>query len=179
MAPEDLREYAGLTTTVVTCKQRVPMYAAGLDLIRWSFESMFGAVVNLPDDDEDGDTPAAVKKEEDASDDEYDPEAQLEDTPAPEKKQKVELSGQTFRIMDSVTVRCRNHFVEIEWEGNVINDGVADACLAILTSLESSPAAVKRNSPPQVHPSLSTLTNASKARRNTAPTPPNPPRTQT
>lgn len=46
MAPDDLREYAGLTTTVVTCRQKVPMSVAGVGLVRWSLEGMFGAVVN-------------------------------------------------------------------------------------------------------------------------------------
>src|SRR6266567_3190900 len=36
MAPEDLREYAGLTTTTITCKQRMTLSAAGIDLIKWA-----------------------------------------------------------------------------------------------------------------------------------------------
>ncbi|TGZ85643.1 Metallo-hydrolase/oxidoreductase [Ascodesmis nigricans] len=185
MAPDDLREYAGLTTTVVTCKQRVPMYAAGLDLIRWSLEGMFGAVVNLDDFEEEDNIPQSKQKQlppvpED--DDDYDPEKALvgvedvksEDT-ATKKKfngengdhgeslgeeeddnerlygSKSKFSGKTFRIMDCVTVRCRQGYVEMEWEGNVLNDGIADAVLGILTGLESSRAAVRRSHSPHHH----------------------------
>jgi cleavage and polyadenylation specificity factor subunit 3 len=144
MAPDDLREYAGLTTTVVTCRQRIPMYAAGLDLIRWSLEGMFGALVNMEDDFEDE---TAVKKEEPQDDDDdYDPEKELNDSVDGDEAmygEKSGFTGKTFRIMDSVTVRCHATYVEMEWEGNILNDGIADAVMAILTNLESSPAAVK------------------------------------
>src|SRR4051812_47514733 len=36
MAPEDLHEYAGLTTTTIICKQRFKLSAAGVDLIKWA-----------------------------------------------------------------------------------------------------------------------------------------------
>lgn len=152
MSPEDLREYAGLTTTVVTCKQRVQMHAAGLDLIRWSMESMFGAVVNMEEDFDDGpddDNKITPIPEEDEDEDDYDPERGISITPPPpangdENEKSTGLSGKMFRVMDAVTVRCRRGYVELEWEGNILNDGVADAVLAILLNLESSPAAVKR-----------------------------------
>ncbi|KAL9045463.1 MAG: hypothetical protein Q9214_001489, partial [Letrouitia sp. 1 TL-2023] len=47
MAAEDLREYAGLTTTTIMCKQRITLSAAGIDLIRWALESTFGAIEHL------------------------------------------------------------------------------------------------------------------------------------
>src|SRR5437667_3842963 len=47
MAPEDLREYAGLTTTTMTCKQRLTLSAAGLDLIKWALEGSFGTIEEL------------------------------------------------------------------------------------------------------------------------------------
>jgi cleavage and polyadenylation specificity factor subunit 3 len=47
--------------------------------------------------------------------------------------------------MGCVTVRYRNDGdVELEWEGNMLNDGIADAIMAVLISVESSPASVKR-----------------------------------
>jgi cleavage and polyadenylation specificity factor subunit 3 len=146
MAPEDLREYAGLTTTVVTCKQRIPMYAAGLDLIRWSMESMFGAVVNLEDDFVDDDD---IPNKEDEDDDEYDPEKDLANELDDDEMYggKGKFSGKTFKIMDIVTVRCHKCYVELEWVGNILNDGIADAIVAILMNLESSPAAVKCECP--------------------------------
>ncbi len=49
MAPEDLREYAGLTTTTITCKQRLSLSAAGIDLIKWALEGTFGSIDELPE----------------------------------------------------------------------------------------------------------------------------------
>lgn len=129
MAPEDLREYAGLTTTVITCRQRVQVSAAGTAMIRWALEGMFGAVVDLPDleadDDEEG--MLLMKKKM--------------------RKQEGEapVTGNTFKVMDCIVVRCRTDrgYIEVEWEGNVLNDGVADAVVAGLLMLEASPAAIK------------------------------------
>lgn len=128
MAPDDLREYAGLTTTVVTCRQKVPMSVAGVGLVRWSLEGMFGGVVNIEDDDEDDEREDIPQEEEDT------------DTDGGEKSK---MNGKTFKVMDCVTVRCMKGYVELEWVGNVLNDGIADAVLAVLMTLESSPAAVK------------------------------------
>lgn len=47
--------------------------------------------------------------------------------------------------MGCVIVRFQgNGHVIVEWEGNTLNDGIADAALAVLFTVESSPAAVKR-----------------------------------
>ena len=47
--------------------------------------------------------------------------------------------------MDSVTVLAKpGGHIEVAWEGNAINDGIADAVLAVLFTVESSPAAVRR-----------------------------------
>jgi cleavage and polyadenylation specificity factor subunit 3 len=133
MAPDDLREYAGLTTTVVTCRQKVPMSVAGVALVRWSLEGMFGGVVNLEDDDEE-------EEEENGSEKDI---PQEEDDADMYGGEKSKMSGRSFRVMDCVTVRCMKGYVELEWVGNVLNDGIADAVLAVLMTLESSPAAVK------------------------------------
>ncbi|KAI5802667.1 beta-lactamase-like protein [Pyronema domesticum] len=154
MAPDDLREYAGLTTTVVTCKQRVPMYAAGLDLIRWSLEGMFGAVANMEDDGDADDEPVKKEEPKEDDDDEYDPDliAPLEESDDEMGGNgKAKMTGKTFRIMDCITVRVRTNFVELEWVGNILNDGVADAVVAILLNLESSPAAIKHSSKTHSH----------------------------
>ena len=123
MAPEDLREYAGLTTTIVTCRQRVQTVAAGTGMVRWAMEGMFGAVVELPDEE----LAKAGKKG---------------GKPGGKEEEK-NVTGNTFRVMDCVTLRCRRGYVEVEWEGNVLNDGIADGIVACLLMLESSPAAVK------------------------------------
>ncbi|KAM7204755.1 Beta-lactamase-like protein [Rhypophila sp. PSN 637] len=132
MAPEDLREYAGLTTTFINCKQRLRLSAAGVDLIKWGLEGTFGGIEELPESkaglehmkmDEDGGS-----EEGEAADEE------------------IDQVLAAYRVMGCVTVRCRaSGEVELEWEGNMLNDGIADAVMAVLYSIESSPAAVKRS----------------------------------
>lgn len=135
MAPEDLREYAGLTTTTITCRQRLKLSAAGIDLIKWGLEGTFGSIEELPEakprpeqaTNGDGDT----KMEGDA-----DEEFPIDEVVA------------AYLVMGCVTVRYRTSGeVELEWEGNMLNDGIADAVMAVLLGIESSPAAVKRKHP--------------------------------
>lgn len=153
MAPEDLREYAGLNTTTITCKQRLTLSAAGIDLVKWALEGTFGTVEELPEmrhaheaqangtaieDVSDNIKPEA----EDDDDDEYNPEE-----PEPEAAdEEVAKLVAAYLVMGCVTVRYRtNGEVELEWEGNMLNDGIADSVMAVLFSVESSPAAVKRS----------------------------------
>ena len=49
MDPEDLREYAGLTTSTIACRQRLMLSAAGVDLVRWALEGTFGGIEELPE----------------------------------------------------------------------------------------------------------------------------------
>lgn len=126
MAPEDLKEYAGLTTTTIICRQRFTLSAAGVDLIKWALEGTFGAIKVLSEEVngklENGD---AMKEEADE-----------------EIARPVET---TFEVMSVVRVKCKDRGeVEVEWEGNITNDGIADAVIAVLFSVETSPAAVKR-----------------------------------
>lgn len=141
MAPEDLREYAGLTTTVVNCKQRVQMSDAGVQLVRWSLESMFGAITEITDSVEDSDEDAPMPTND--GDSEVDEDMPMPSPRTPVKTEK-EDKPTVFRVMDCVTVSCYKSYVELEWEGSVLNDGIADAIFAILLGMESSPAAVKR-----------------------------------
>lgn len=149
MAPEDLREYAGLNTTTITCKQRLTLSAAGVELVKWALEGTFGTVEELPEmrrakeAEANGTTSEenseAVKPEDD-DDDDYNPE-ELE--AADEEVAKLVAA---YLVMGCVTVRYRtNGEVELEWEGNMLNDGIADSVMAVLFSVESSPAAVKRS----------------------------------
>lgn len=144
MAPEDLREYAGLTTTTIACKQRLKLTAAGIDLIKWGLEGTFGSIEELPeakqhhkngangDDQTNGDT-----KMEDDVDEEF----------------PIDEVVAAYLVMGCVTVRYRaSGEVELEWEGNMLNDGIADAVMAVLLGIESSPAAVKRENPPPQKP---------------------------
>lgn len=48
--PRDLRDFAGLTTCVVTQRQKIVL-AVGWDLVRWHLEGMFGRVEDGMDKD--------------------------------------------------------------------------------------------------------------------------------
>jgi cleavage and polyadenylation specificity factor subunit 3 len=139
MAPEDLREYAGLTTTVVLCKQRFKLSAAGIDLIRWALEATFGSVEEI----------TSPQSGNGSSDPERIGDVHMNgDGPRDDADEEIERPSQKiYLIMGCVTVRwSSNGEVDVEWEGNMLNDGIADAVLAVLFSVESSPAAVKRRS---------------------------------
>ena len=135
MAPEDLQEYAGLTTTTIMCKQRITLSAAGIELIRWALEGTFGAIEEMgpwKKSSSNGATQAnghGLSHEEEVADEEIGRSPHVV----------------SYLVMGCVIVRYQNDGqVEVEWEGNMLNDGIADAVLAVLFTVESSPAAVKR-----------------------------------
>lgn len=139
MAPEDLREYAGLTTTIVTCKQRLTLSAAGIELIKWALESTFGAIEEMVSDEKNGGVAGANVK------------AALTNGSNGSLEERKTPDTTSYLVMGCVTVRytTSNGEVEIEWEGNMLNDGIADAVMAVLFTVESSPAAVKRKRKPE------------------------------
>jgi cleavage and polyadenylation specificity factor subunit 3 len=142
MAPEDLREYAGLTTTVVMCKQSVRLSAAGNDLIKWALESTFGSIEEI-ESSRDATQDPLSKRNGDVhmNGNGADSNGALGDA----DEEIGRLAEVTYLVMGCVTVRWSNTGeVDLEWEGNLLNDGVADAVLAVLSTVESSPAAVKR-----------------------------------
>jgi cleavage and polyadenylation specificity factor subunit 3 len=132
MAPEDLREYAGLTTTTIICKQHITLAAAGVDLIKWALESTFGAIEEI--------APPKVESNGHKMDTQKDEEEADEELPKEEPR--------AFLIMGCITLTWsgREKQIELEWEGNTMNDGIADAVMAVLMTVESSPAAVKYSS---------------------------------
>lgn len=137
MAPEDLKEYAGLTTTTILCKQRINLSAAGIDLIRWALEGTFGAIeeIGLKKMMQSEPNWNSVGHEGEAADENIDRQDHCT----------------IYLVMGCVIVRHQNTGeVEVEWEGNMLNDGIADAVLAVLFTVESSPAAVKRKIPYQL-----------------------------
>ncbi|ANB14745.1 Ysh1p [Sugiyamaella lignohabitans] len=101
----DLREYASLSTSVVTERQSV-IVDAGPELIRYHLEQMFGAVETLDETEE----------------------------------------ASEFMVMGSVKVIHEGNVSTIEWTGNVMNDAIADSVLAVLLSVDTSPASVKLSS---------------------------------
>ena len=132
MAPEDLREYAGLTTTTIVCRQKLTLAAAGIELVRWALEGTFGTVTTVLSSEMNG---VVNGKKEDA------------DEELPRRDWTVfEVLGGAVRVI------CRQGGeIELEWEGNATNDGIADAVMAVLLTIESSPAAVKQSSKMHSH----------------------------
>lgn len=110
MSPEDLNELGGLITTVITQRQVVP-FNAGVGLLKWHLEMVFG---------------------------------EMKETALSEEKDGQE--GTVLRVFDTVDIKkltsSPNH-VTLEWVGNAMNDMVADSVLAIILSIDSSPASVK------------------------------------
>ena len=131
MAAEDLREYAGLTTTTITCKQRITLGAAGIGLVRWGLEGVFGSIEEIGSRKKMKGEIAAAKDDNGVV---------LHD-----QGTKEEVLPVAYLVMGCIIVRHHpNGEVELEWEGNLMNDGMADAVLSVLLMMESSPAAVKR-----------------------------------
>ncbi|KAK0741911.1 beta-lactamase-like protein [Apiosordaria backusii] len=140
MAPEDLREFAGLTTTTISCKQRMRLSAAGIDLIKWGLEGTFGTIEELP----------VSRKLQKSNGEDHD--MKVEEQEEADEELPIDEVLAAYLVMGSVTVRYRsNGEVEIEWEGNMLNDGIADAVMAVLLGIESSPAAVKRSASKNPH----------------------------
>ncbi|KAI9660641.1 MAG: endoribonuclease ysh1 [Bathelium mastoideum] len=138
MAPEDLREYAGLTTTTLTCRQRLTLNAAGVDLIKWALEGTFGVVKDIS---------TQIKKENGVNGDTEMNGNSLGNEE--EADEEVDRSVTSFQVMGCVTVHVSpGGKIEVEWEGNMMNDSIADAIVAVLFTVESSPAAVKQSSRP-------------------------------
>ena len=136
MAPEDLKEYAGLTTTTIMCKQRIMLSAAGIDLIKWALEGTFGAIEEI--------TPQRKQFTNGSS--QVNGNGVSHEDMADEDINHFPFAV-SYMVMGCVIVRYQNDGqVEVEWEGNMLNDGIADAVLAVLFTVESSPAAVKRKS---------------------------------
>lgn len=137
MAPQDLKEYAGLTTTTIRCKQRITLGAAGVELIRWALEGTFGTVTIISD-------PASSERN---GKDMTNGKTEYAD-------EEVERQSPTvFEVMGgAVRLTCRpGGEIEMEWEGNRNNDSIADAVMAVLLTIESSPAAIKQSSKMHSH----------------------------
>lgn len=137
MAPEDLKEYAGLASTTVVCRQHIVLVAATIELIKWSLEGAFGAIEEIGQvkAETNGHAPEALKKEESVVN-EADADEEL-----------VSELPRTFLIMGCIRLKWsgREKEVELEWEGNTMNDGIADAVMAVLATVETSRASVKHS----------------------------------
>lgn len=142
MAAEDLKEYAGLTTTTIMCKQRITLSAAGIDLIKWGLEGTFGSIEEIGPQKKSVLNGASQVNSNGVSHEEKIADEEIDHSP----------HAVSYLVMGCVTVRYQNNGqVEVEWEGNTLNDGIADAVMAVLFTVESSPAAVKQSSKGHQH----------------------------
>lgn len=145
MAAEDLKEYAGLTSTTVLCRQQITLAAASIELIQWALEGTFGGIEELTL--EKSATTVQIKDGTGTKDEEVEIKqdgAELEIA----DEEIVRNPARMFIIMGCVklTWTGSHNYIELEWEGNAMNDGIADAVMAVLMTVESSPAAVKYSS---------------------------------
>ena len=148
MDPEDLREYAGLTTTTIACRQKITLASASLELIRWALEGAFGGIEELPSHF----PHTSTSKQEAAA--EFHAHANGPDSEAgygpamgSDVVEEIDRRETRLKIMDCVIMTYRNRGeIEVTWEGNVMNDSIADAVIAVLLGVESSPGAVKVSS---------------------------------
>jgi cleavage and polyadenylation specificity factor subunit 3 len=102
-----------------------------LALIKWALEGTFGSIDELP-----------VSRAKKLNGDTH-MNGSIE-----EADEEISKHTTAYMVMGCVIVRHSNNGeVDLEWEGNMLNDGIADAVMAVLFSVESSPAAVKRMSP--------------------------------
>lgn len=132
MAPEDLKEYAGLTTTTIRCRQRITLGATGVELIRWALEGTFGTVTTVS---------AATSSKTDVNGVVNGKRGDADEEIQRQKDTVFEVMGGAVRL----TCRAGGE-VDMDWEGNRNNDSIADAVMAVLLTIESSPAAVKQSS---------------------------------
>ncbi|GJJ06292.1 endoribonuclease ysh1 [Clathrus columnatus] len=110
--PQDLRDFTGLSTCVVTQRQKIAI-GVGWSLIQWHLEGMFGYVETSEDKD---------------------------DTPM-------------MRIMDALIIKQTGpHEICLEWDSSASNDMIADAAIALLYGIDSSPASVKLTTHKHHHP---------------------------
>lgn len=170
MAPDDLREYAGLTTTAITCKQHITLSSASMDLIKWALEGTFGAIEEVGKSQQEVVKKGQEDEMDKANGEKFKEEAADEEIPMGDT--------QTYLVMGCVLIRYypRTREVELEWEGNMMNDGVADAVMAVLLTVESSPASVKRKwQPPIIMPMKNHPTNYKSYRIRKAQASPSPP----
>jgi cleavage and polyadenylation specificity factor subunit 3 len=134
MAHEDLKEYAGLTTTTIICREHLTLRAAGVELIRWALQAAFGEVLEITKQDE------AINGKIEAN-------GHSKDEQEEEADEEISRSTKHFLVMSTVHILLRPQgAITVEWEGNMLNDGIADAVLGVLLSVETSPAAVRQSS---------------------------------
>lgn len=120
----DLRDYhMDLSTTVLRERQTIHIDCKK-ELIYWHLCQMFGDMEVLIDD------------------------AGVTHSTEPKSASSDELE---IKIMGDVKLNIIKDVVTLEWSQGIMNDTIADSVMAILLSVDSSPASVKRSSHSCVH----------------------------
>ncbi|CAI4211578.1 unnamed protein product [Parascedosporium putredinis] len=154
MAPEDLREYAGLNTTTVTCKQKFTLGYAGVDLIRWALEGTYGNIEELPEMHKTHATDEERDGQENGEGGEHSENGEDKTAMEEEADEEVPHLVAAYLVMGCIIVRYRsNREVEMEWEGNLHNDSIADSVMAAPDPTPPSPPPPypPRPQPPRQH----------------------------
>ena len=121
--PRDLRDFAGLSTCVVTQRQKISL-GVGWDLVRWHLEGMYGRVEEGMDKDGAPTMRVSFHRTGNA------------------------VLGLTFvypdQVMGAVDVKqTAEHELTLEWDSSAANDMIADSTLAVITEIDKSPASAK------------------------------------
>ncbi|SCW00615.1 LAFE_0C08108g1_1 [Lachancea fermentati] len=123
----DLRDHhMDLSTTVLKERQTIRVDCKN-ELIYWHLCQMFGDIEVLIDDE-------GITHSKDIN-----PQENSEDN----KKSSQELE---LRIMGDVKLNIIDNVATLEWSQSIMSDSVADSVMAILLSVDSSPASIKRSS---------------------------------
>ena len=115
----DLRDFAGLSTCVVTQRQKI-LLTVGWELVRWHLEGMYGNIDEGVDND--GNLTFRVSYP------------------------YGDLHALTLhQVMGVVDVKkTGEQEMTLEWDSSAANDMIADSTLAVLTHIDRSPASAKR-----------------------------------
>ncbi|KZZ95195.1 endoribonuclease ysh1 [Ascosphaera apis ARSEF 7405] len=118
MAPEDLKEYAGLTTTTVTCRQKLTLGSASIDLVKWSLEGTFGAIEELrpkkeEQSDMEGQEDDEKLTEEDIAEIEAFELARLQSMGIPVPGIEIRVDSHVAKVwLDTLEVECASQIVK-------------------------------------------------------------------
>lgn len=107
LAPSDLREYTGLSTSTILQRQKL-IINVGWETVRWHLTGMYGGIL-----------------------------------------EGLDAQGVlTFRVMETVDIKqVADNQMSLEWVGSLANDMIADSVLALLLSIDQSPASLKLTAP--------------------------------
>lgn len=123
LSPEDITEFTELKTVELKQRLKFPVNGIPFDLIIWGCQNLWGNV-------------RVIESESDSN--------------SNSQIQQV-LVYETVTLKYERKPNTSNGMVVLEWEGDTVNDFVADSIVAVITGLVGSPAAVKATYSPCSH----------------------------